>query len=153
MPVTPPCARRGAGRSRDPHRVAAERRGQELTRGIGDEVRAGQPRQPLADPVRAERAAPATASTGTVSTMIARRGEPREARLGEDVERRPEVDLPHKVGDGAGREDERPDDADSTIHAPHPRTSRVRSSNATFAAATAVGWPGPSYGGLTSTTS
>ena len=78
--------------------------------------------------------------------------EPGDAGVPEHVDRRAEVDLPDEVRDRRPREQERADDAGGSSHA-WARTSSVRSSYATFAAAIAVGWPGPSYGGLTSTTS
>src|SRR5207342_2338105 len=80
--------------------------------------------------------------------------EPGEVGFAKDVHRRTEVDLPHEIGDRGNGQDQRPDDPDRALHPTRSaRTARVSCSNAMFAAATAVCWPGPSYGGLTSTTS
>ncbi len=72
--------------------------------------------------------------------------EPREVGLAEHIERRAELDLPDEIADRERGENERARDPNPTGHpaSARERTSRVNSSNAMFAAATAVGWPGPS---------
>ena len=95
------------------------------------------------------------ASTGTVTNMIenesANHARSVSARTSSVVR---ELDLPDEIGDGRGGKDDRPDTPCVPGHSGLvASTSSVKSSYATFDAATAVGAPGPSYGGLTSTTS
>ncbi len=136
------------------HRVSPERRRQQLPGGVRDEVGAGEPGQMLDDPVRAKEPAPAQREHGDGQHHDQGRDEePAEARLLEHVDRRSEIDLPEEIRDRCRREEQRPDSPDATGHGRPARTSSVRSSYATFAAATAVCFPAPSYGGLTSTTS
>src|SRR5574340_939243 len=136
----------------DANGVAADRRRQDLPRGVRDEVRAGEPAEPLQDAVRREQAPPpGREDRDRQHHDRDREDEPAEARLPQHVHRRPEVDLPDEVADRGRGQNDRAEEADAAGHR-SASTSSVSSSNATFAAATAVGWPGPSYGGLTSTT-
>ncbi len=136
----------------DAYSVATERGRQDLPGGVGDEVGAGEPGEALFDPLRAQEPAPARSQhRNRQNHDRGRGGEPRKVGLAEHVERRRKVDLPDEVADRKRGEHERAPDPYPATHSPsaRPRTSRVSSSNAMFAA----GWLGPSWGGLTSTTS
>ena len=139
----------------DPDGIAAERSREHLAGRVRDEVRAREPREPLVDPVRAEEPAPAQREDRHREHHDRHReGEPAEARPRRGCRassrarssRRGRRSRPR-----SGRASRRA--ACYGSRAAPGATSSVRSSNAMFAAATAVGCPRPSYGGLTSTTS
>ena len=119
-------ARVAPRRLHDADRVASERGRKHLPGRVRDEVGTGQPRHALVDRVRGEQPAPAQREhRNGADHDHDRQREPGEIRVGEDVERRAEVDLPDEVRDRGGRQDERPDLPRPTRHASvRPRASR-----------------------------
>ena len=84
----------------DPDGVAADRGGQDLAGGVGDEVRPGQPRQPLVHALRLEQAAPALGHRHDGQRHDRNREqEPPRTRVGDDVGGLADVDLPDEIGD------------------------------------------------------
>ena len=110
----------------DADRVPSERRREHLAGRVRDEVGTSQPRDALVDRMRGEQPPPAQREhRDGRGHDHDRQREPGEVRIGEDVERRAEVDLPDEVRDRGGRQDERPDLTRPTRHASvRPRASR-----------------------------
>ncbi len=110
---------------------------QHLAGGVGDEIRAGQPRHAARGSRATARSQPQrSARTGTVTTMIALASANQarfvSARTSSVVD---ELDLPHEVRDGRGGQDERPDLPRSTRHPPvRPPSSRGDGTSACSAA-------------------
>ena len=115
----PTALRMPAGGLVDPDRVASDRRGQHLARGVGDEVGAHEPGQPLVDSAGGQQPLPAPRHRPHREHHDRDRAEEvADVRVREDVQRLREVDLPDQVGEAEAGDDERPGEAEkSLVHA------------------------------------
>ena len=103
----------------DAHRVAADRGRQDLAGRVRDEVRAGEPAEPVGDAARGEQQLPAPRHRQDRDEHDSgRREQVAEVRVGDHARRLGDVDLPEQVGGAETGDEERRGDAQRAAHPP-----------------------------------